>query len=203
MCETIHKPAYDSEPAWEVARLFPDQGHWSEEEYLSLNTNQLVEFSHGYVEILPMPTVFHQRIVALLYNALLAFATVHRLGEVLFAPVRVQLWSGKYREPDLVFMRTENASRITEDYWTGADLVFEVVSDDDRRRDLETKRREYAQAGIAEYWIVDPQLEQITVLALEGSTYVVHGEYSKGAEATSRLLPGFKVNVTEALSVKR
>jgi Uma2 family endonuclease len=203
MSETIDKLRLESEPTWDVARLFPDQGHWSEEEYLALNTNQLVEFTQGFVEVLSMPTVFHQRIVAFLYNALLVFATANHLGEVLFAPVRVRLWSGKYREPDLVFMNAENAARITRDYWIGADLVLEVVSDDDRRRDLEVKRQEYAQAGIPEYWIVDPMLEQITVLALEGSTYAVHGEYPKGAEATSRLLPGFKVNVTEALSVKR
>lgn len=202
MSETIDKPPYESEPAWDVARLFPDQGQWSEEEYLSLNTNQLVEFTQGFVEVLSMPTVFHQRIVAFLYSALLAFTAAHRLGEVLFAPVRVRLWSGKYREPDLIFMSGEHASRIARDYWIGADLVVEVVSDDDRRRDLEVKRQEYAQAGIPEYWIVDPQLEQITVLALEDSTYTVHGEYPRGAEAMSRLLPGFKVNVTEALSVR-
>jgi len=203
MSETIDKPPFESEPAWDVARLFPDQGHWSEQEYLSLNTNQLVEFTQGFVEVLSMPTVFHQRIVAFLYHALLVFATANRLGEVLFAPVRVRLWSGKYREPDLVFMNMENGARITRDYWIGADLVLEVVSDDDRRRDLEVKRQEYAQAGIPEYWIVDPMLEQITVLALEGSTYVVHGEFPKGTKASSKLLEGFNVDVTEALSVKR
>ena len=56
-----------------------------------------------------------------------------------------------------------------EQFSLGADLVIEVVSDQGRPRDLEIKRQEYAQAGIPEYWIVDPQLEQITVLALEGS----------------------------------
>jgi Uma2 family endonuclease len=78
-----------------------------------------------------------------------------------------------------------------------------VVRDEGRRRDRETKRREYAQAGIPEYWIVDPQLEQITVLWMEGSIYSVHGEFSEGTRATSRLLPGFSVDVTEALSAGR
>jgi Uma2 family endonuclease len=205
MSETSHKPDLDFEPTWDVAMLFPAQGHWSEEEYLDLDTNQPVEFSSGYVEILPMPTTFHQRIVAFLYNTLLAFTAAGRLGEVLFAPLRVQLWAGKYREPDLVFMRAENRSRITKDYWIGADLILEVVSDDGdvRRRDLIIKRREYAQAGIPEYWIVDPQLERITVLWLEGTTYSVHGEFPKGTQATSRLLPGFAVDVTAALTAGR
>jgi Uma2 family endonuclease len=202
MSETKEHPAVEKGPAWDIARLFPDQGQWSEGEYLALNTNRLVEFSDGVVEFLPMPTVFHQRIVALFYTALVSFVTAHRLGEVLFAPLRVQLWEGKFREPVLVFLKTENASRITRDYWIGADLVVEVVSDDDRRRDLEIKRGEYARAGIPEYWIVDPQFEKITVLALEGEVYVVHGEYPRGAEAESRLLPEFKLEVASVFSVK-
>ena len=85
-----------------------------------------------------------------------------------------------------------------EQFSLGADLVIEVVSDQGRPRDLEIKRQEYAQAGIPEYWIVDPQLEQITVLALEGSSYVVHGEFSKGTKASSKLLEGFNVDVTRS-----
>jgi Uma2 family endonuclease len=182
-----------------VAKLFPDQGAWSEEEYLALNGNKLVEFSHGYLEVLPMPTTSHQEIVAYLYGVLLAFVSPAKLGKVLFAPLRVRLWSGKYREPDVVFMLAQNASRIGEQFWDRADLVMEVVSDDDRRRDLDTKRREYAQAGIPEYWIVDPQLGQITVLRLEKDHYAVHGEFKKGTQATSALLRGFSVDVNAAL----
>jgi len=193
------------EPTWGVTRLFPTQGDWSESDYLALNTNQLVEFSHGFVEFLPMPTIFHQRILKFLFNALQAFVTAQNLGEVLFMGVRVQLWPGKYREPDVVFMKAEHASRITEDYWEGADLVMEVVSDgdEDRRRDLKDKRGEYARAAIPEYWIVDPKLGQITVLTLDGSTYAIHGEFSKGEQATSKLLPGFAVDVTLALAAAK
>ena len=102
-------------------------------------------------------------------------------------------------------MLAEHAGRITDEYWEGADLVMEVVSsgDEDRRRDLNTKREEYAQARIAEYWIIDPHLEQITVLTLDGQTYVVHGEFKRGERATSKLLPEFGVDVTAALSPKR
>ena len=73
---------------------------------------------------------------------------------------------------------------------------MEVVSDDDRRRDLEIKRREYATAGISEYWIVDPKLRSITVLVLDGKQYVEHGVFALGERATSRLLSGFAADVT-------
>lgn len=56
------------EPTWEIARLFPYQGEWSEEEYLALDTNHLIEFDHGSLEFLPMPDIGHQRVVAFLYR---------------------------------------------------------------------------------------------------------------------------------------
>jgi Uma2 family endonuclease len=188
------------EPTWDVAHLFPHQGAWSEEEYLGLNTNRLVEFSHGYLEVLTMPTTSHQLMVLYLYRALEALVAAGKLGTVVVAPLRVRLWPGKYREPDLVFMLAEHEGRVGEQFWEGADLVMEVLSDDDRRRDLEIKRREYARAGIQEYWIIDPQEARITVLRLDGDRYAVHGEFPKGTQATSNLLPGFTVDVTVALA---
>jgi Uma2 family endonuclease len=185
-----------------VAYLFPTQGNWSEEDYLALRGNQLVEFADGFLEVLPMPTTSHQLLVVYLYGLLLAFTRPRGLGTPLVAPLRVRLWPEKFREPDLVFMRAEHADRIGEDYWTGADLVMEVVSGgaEDRRRDLVTKRREYARAGIPEYWIIDPQEKRITVLRLAGKRYLVHGAFAGGETATSPTLPGFAVEVSEAFA---
>jgi Uma2 family endonuclease len=188
------------ELTWEIAQLFPAQGHWSEEEYLALDTNHLIEFSHGQLEVLPMPTFSHQRLVAFLYRSLLGFVEERALGVVMFAPLRIQLWSGKYREPDIVFMAAEHADRLGEQFWRGADLVMEVVSPDDPRRETVTKRREYAQAGIPEYWIVDPAGASITVLTLSGQEYALHGEFVAGETATSVLLDRFTVDVATVFS---
>ena len=195
-------PKPPGEPTWEIARLFPEQGSWGEEEYLGMNTNCLLEFSHGYLEVLPMPTDSHQAMVAFLFKLLEAFAESKGLGKVRFAPLRVRLWDGKYREPDLVFLLAEHAARRGEKFWDSADLVMEIVSDDDRRRDVEIKRFEYAKAGIAEYWIVDPQQNQITVLRLDGGRYVEHALADKATKATSALLPGFSVEVTDVFKAE-
>ncbi len=164
MARTTPAPKIDAEPAWDIANLFPNQGQWSEEEYLGLTTNHLVEFSHGILEILPMPTRAHQRILAFLYELLSQYVKSQGLGEVFFAPYRVQLWPGKYREPDLLILSNERNTASTDAFARGADFVLEVVSPDDPWRDLDTKRREYAQAGIPEYWIVEPEAARITVL---------------------------------------
>jgi Uma2 family endonuclease len=188
------------EPPWEVAFLFPTQGHWSEDEYLALDTNRLVELSNGCLEVLPMPTILHQFIVKFLLRILDDFVTAQGLGAVLFAPLPVWLWTGTYREPDLVFLRRGRRKRRGQP--EGADLVMEVVSEgaENRKRDLETKRQEYAAAGIAEYWIIDPEEHRIIVLTLDGQAYRVHGEFGRGATATSVLLPGFGVAVDAVLA---
>jgi Uma2 family endonuclease len=183
------------EPAWDVARLFPPQGSWSEEEYLRLPGNHLTEFDQGRIEVLGMPTEAHQLLVAALYRALLGFVEPRDLGVVLFAPFPVKLWEGKIREPDVLFMRREHAERRRGSHWLGADLVMEVISQDDRRRDTVTKRREYALAGIPEYWLVDPEAQSITVLVLAADkrTYVEHGHVGQGEGAASPTLPGFEL----------
>jgi Uma2 family endonuclease len=183
-------------PAWEVALLFPPQGEWSEEEYLALDTNQLVELSDGCLEVLPMVTIFHQLLVAFLFDILERFVAEHADGYVLFAPLPVHLWSRTFREPDIIYFRPHRVKDI-HGQPEGADLVVEIVSEgeENRKRDLVTKRQEYAAAGIAEYWIVDPQEKQITVLVLEGRTYREHGVFGPGTTAASILLPGFTTSV--------
>ena len=70
---------------------------------------------------------------------------------------------------------------------------------DDPDRDYVTKRADYAEAGIPEYWIVDPQDAAITVLALAGNAYAEHGQFRPGSAATSALLPDFSADAAEVL----
>lgn len=185
------------EPVWAIAHLFPAQGEWSVEEYLALDTNYLVEFSNGYVEVLPMPSPSHQRIVFFLQRMLWAFISGRNLGEVLTAPLPVELWSKKFREPDVIFVCKEKLAHQSTRFWRNVDLVIEVVSPDKPERDYEEKRKEYARAGIPEYWIVDPQQQLVTVLVLHGVQYQLHDECRPGAQATSVLLQGFALPVAD------
>ena len=113
-----------------------------------------------------------------------------------FAPLRVRLWPEQILEPDIVFLRP---ARATDPHGPvpGADLVVEVVSpgEDARERDLVTKPTEYARAKISEYWIVDPEEKQVTVLVLDGDHYRVHGVFKPGQHANSIALPGFEIPV--------
>jgi Uma2 family endonuclease len=194
-------PGTEAEYAWELATLFPPQGTWSEEEYLGLTdgTNRRIEFVDGRLEFLPMPTELHQALVAVLYHALLNFVTKADLGVVPYAPLRLRVARRRFREPDVLFLRKENSHLRSNRFWKGADLVMEVVSGDpkDRRRDYKDKLRDYAKANIAEYWIVDFDQQQVTVHMLAGKGYTIHGEFGRTQQASSALLPGFVVDVSE------
>jgi Uma2 family endonuclease len=188
-------------PEWQAARVFPVRYPCTEQEYLALGGNTLLEYADGFLEVLPMPTIFHQLILGFLYRQLDAFVAAGGLGTVVFAGYKVRIRPGKYREPDILFIKGEHKSAIGKDWCTTADLVLEIVSEHNRRHDLVIKRDEFARARIPEYWIVDPEEETITVFVLKPrrKTYVEHGVFHKGERATSRLLSGFGVDVTETL----
>jgi Uma2 family endonuclease len=194
------------QPTWEIAALFPAQGTWTVKEYYDLDhlreVHPLLEFTDGRVEVLSMPTHLHQAIVAFLLIVLRNFTDAHAPGIVLFSGMKVRLRSGKVREPDVLYMKAEHVYRCHEKHWKGADLVMEVVSPDpkDRKRDLEEKPRDYARAGIPEYWIIDPKEKRVRVLTLVGKTYKLHGDFVPGTQATSVLLPGFAVAVDQVLN---
>ena len=184
-----------------VATLDALQGSWTEALYLKLtnNCNRLIEFTDGHLECLPMPTQQHQLISAFLFAALAAF--VRGSGRVLYAPMRLRIRAGKYRVPDILLVRDAKDPRCRNAYWTCADLVAEVVSPDNPRRDLVDKRVDYAEAGVCEYWIVNPLDATATVLTLAGGEYREHGVFREGDRAASALLAGFQVDVGELLRV--
>jgi Uma2 family endonuclease len=172
------------------------QGLWTEEQYLKLSgqTNRLIEFTDGVLEVLPVPTETHQILLALLYE-LLKNRVRPEGGVVHFAGLRVRIRPGKFREPDVLLLLAADDPRRQNAFWLGADLVVEIVSPDNPERDTVDKRLDYAEAGIPEYWIVNPPDETITVLTLRGDSYATHGIFRRGEHATSPLLPGFRVSV--------
>jgi Uma2 family endonuclease len=198
-------PSPEPEYAWEVATLYPAQGEWSEEEYLELtdHTNRRIEFTDGRLEFLPMPTEVHEALVQFLFFALHAFVEQRGLGKVYFNGIRLRIRPRKTRLPDVIFLHKDHFYARHNRVWDGADLVMEVVSDDpkDRQRDFEQKLLDYAEAKIAEYWIVDPDRQLVIVHRLDGDRYALHGEFSRGQQATSVLLEGFGVDVAALFAV--
>lgn len=200
--EALRNPTR-GEPAWGLAILYPEQGGWTEEEYLALDTNVLIEFADGCLEFPPMPTQFHQWVAGYLYRLLFSAVADAGLGKVWHAPYRVRIFD-RFREPDVVCVLSRNLSKVGEQNTETADLVVEVVSEDDPDRDWVTKRSEYAEAGIPEYWIADPRDKTLTIFTLDpGATaYREAGRYREGEAARSLLLDGLTVDVAAAFAAR-
>jgi Uma2 family endonuclease len=199
MSSTPFSPGTEGEYAWEVATLFPEQGEWSEEEYLRLTdgTNRRIEYTDGRLKFLAMPTEIHETLAELLFFSLREFVEHRKLGKVHMSGIRLRIRPRKIRLPDIIFLHKDHFHARHNRAWDGADLVMEVVSDDpqDRQRDYDQKLLDYAEAKVAEYWIVDYEQRLVVVHALQGDHYVIQGQFHPGQQATSALLAGFAVDV--------
>jgi Uma2 family endonuclease len=129
----------------------------SYEEFLEwCDEDTRAEWVEGEVIVLMRPSLPHQLLVGFLYFVLQTFCRLRSAGVVLVAPFQMKL-SCSGREPDLIVVKQEHADRLLRSRLDGpADLVVEVVSPDSWRRDRVDKFEEYAAAGVAEYWLLDP-----------------------------------------------
>lgn len=91
------------------------------------------------------------------------------------------------REPDIVYLREEHRDRMTGIYIDGsADMAVEVVSPESGPRDRGKKFHEYEAAGVPEYWLVDPDREELVVYRLEEGQYRTAFERTGGTGRVGR-----------------
>jgi Uma2 family endonuclease len=167
----------------------------SYEDFLaSADEDTHAEWVDGEVVPLNPPSKRHIRITAFLITVLRTYAGRTKLGEVLHAPVYMKLRSSA-RQPDVVFIAAENLHRWGEQGVDGpVDLAIEVISPDSRVRDRKEKFREYEQAGVREYWIVDPLTEQAEVYRLSGGGTYELMPPGDPPRLTSEVMPGLWID---------
>ncbi|MCC6944088.1 MAG: Uma2 family endonuclease [Thermomicrobiales bacterium] len=141
----------------------------------------------------PAPSIRHQRVSRELVKHLDAHLTREQTGEVLAAPLDVRFDRFNVVQPDIVVVGSAIADIITDERVAGApSICIEILSPGSRGQDNVKKRMLYANFGVPEYWIVDPEGPSITVLSLEGGVYV---ERLPGAGvATSAVIPGLTID---------
>jgi len=125
------------------------------------------ELIDGTLLVTPAPNTRHQRAVARLLATLVTPAAADL--EVLPAPYDWVAGPSSLFQPDvLVARRGDLGPKRLE---LAPLLVIEVLSPSTRRIDLATKRMAYADAGVAGYWLVDPDVPSLTVLELQAGEY--------------------------------
>ena len=151
--------------------------------------HEIIDGEH-YVN--PAPNLQHQRVVKRVVEALLPFEH-SGLGEVFFAPADVVLSLTDVVQPDVLFVGAARSHILTAKNVQGApDLAVEVLSPFNRAHDERLKLQMYERLGVAEYWIVDPEAESVTIFRRSGNRFQ---RIDVGETLTTPLLPGFAFNV--------
>ncbi len=184
----------EAEPAcWEEAaepeeedrsRYFNKKpGEYNLEDYYDLPDDIRVELIDGVFYDMAAPTTAHQYIAGEVFSVIKNFLS-GRKGKcmVFVSPIDVQLDLDDKTmvQPDVVVVCQR--SKLTPARIVGApDFVVEVLSPSTHEKDIHLKGYKYINAGVREYWMVDPLKKKIIVCIKEGeiSNTIIYGYYDK------------------------
>lgn len=144
-------------------------GPYTVKDYMALpDDGQRHELLDGELVMTPSPRDIHQIVVGNVFSILRAHVRTHRLGHVRLAPLDVVLGSRSVCQPDVIFVSKGRRRIITPANMKGApDLAVEVLSPSRERYDRIRKREIYAGAGIANFWLVDPEERTLEELVFD------------------------------------
>jgi len=147
-------------------------GPYRDADYQQLPDEPRCELLYGRFLVTPAPSVLHQLVGGRILRLLQDLAEA-RGGLAVDSPVDVALADHSVVQPDVIYVSAGRTSIVHRRVEGAPDLVVEVLSPGTTRRDLGEKLRLYAQAGVAEYWIVDPRERAFEFLILDGGDFRV------------------------------
>jgi len=181
-----------------------DQGgkRYTYADYVSWDTEDRYELIDGVAYLMSTPLVIHQRILRKLLVRFDIFLEGKKC-EVFCAPFGVRLFGrgdddDTVVQPDILVIC--NQSKMDEKGGNGApDLIIEILSPSNPRHDKVRKFNKYLQAGVREYWIVDPESKTVSVHILENGKYVTR-EYADTDTISVHVLEGCKINMPDVFA---
>lgn len=193
-----------SEPALPLASLedgqrWPAQGEWTYEDYLRLpDDGRRYEVIRGVLYVAASPNYDHQYTALKLALKLAPFVEENELGVVLTGPFDILLPEGIATpvEPDILFIRKERQPRRGDKNFQGVpDLLVEVLSPSSRVYDRKIKLAAYRDAGVPEFWLVDPVSRTVVIYGWKEGRFTEIDRGGVGDEVSSVVLPGFRLQV--------
>ncbi len=159
----------------------------------TVREDQKADLLDGVIYLASPETTVTNDLFCWLFTLIGGFAEEKDLGKVFGQRVALRLNDHNGPEPDIAFIKKENSRRIQRGHIRGpADIAIEIVTPDSVERDYEKKRQKYEEAGVTEYWIVDEELERITLLRL-GANGKYREVKARSGEFRSEVLPGFRL----------
>ncbi|HEY4234488.1 MAG TPA: Uma2 family endonuclease, partial [Lacipirellulaceae bacterium] len=169
-------------------------GPYRAADYWQLPEGEPVELLRGRLVRSPAPDTTHQTISGLLTVYLFGVAA-RSGGRALDAPVDVVLDDHTILQPDLLYVRKERRSIVQTRMMGPPDLLVEILSPHNFRRDRVDKLGIYAEYGVAEYWIVDPVERQFDFLINRGGKYEVQPQQDD--HYASPICPELEINLVD------
>ena len=159
------------------------------------------ELADGVLFEMAPPNWEHQSLIDYLVRMLNNFLdTASPLPGWAYSGIGVVLSESTAPTPDMVYVRADRGHLIQGSFVEGVpDIVVEVMSQD-RRRDLVIKRGWYGEAGVPEYWIIDPVSDTISVLEVVGFQYAEKAVLGRGDILTTAAIPGFELELERLFS---
>ena len=141
------------------------QGEYTLDDYYSLPDERRVELIDGVIYDMSSPTNIHQLISFEIRDQLKSYIRKKGGDCIPFvAPADVQLDCDDKTmvQPD-VFVVCDRSKIIKRCTYGAPDLIVEILSPSTRKKDINIKLKKYIGAGVAEYWIVDPDKKTVVV----------------------------------------
>ena len=165
------------------------------------NRYELIE---GEILMSRAPGITHQRTLRNLMECFFIYLASNPVGETLPGPGLI-FDEHNAVIPDLVFISNRRRERIMAgERLVGApELVIEIVSPgkENEERDKETKARLYGKFGVKEYWIVDPESQDVAIHVWNRSGHRVTYLSTSGEITSPRILPGFACKVGDIFDI--
>lgn len=174
----------------------PPQGQWTYDDYAAIpDDGKIYEVVKGVLYMSPSPTPPRQGVGLEIAAHLRNYVLVPRLGQV-FYELDVELNPKTVVKPDVLVLLNAHLDRKTSTRIVGApDLVVEIFSPSTMRQDVTVKYEAYAEAGVPEYWIVNPGEQVVELFYLESGIYQSAGLFQGAAVLPSRVVPNWSVSV--------
>lgn len=185
----------------EGSPLYARQGEYTYEDYLKIpeEPGYRYEILEGFLVKEPSPSMHHQRVSRELGCRLMEFFdNFDPAGELFFAPLDVTLTNRNVVQPDILFVAGSRKGVMDEERIDGpCDLVVEIMSPSNRRKDRIRKMEIYRKGGIPHYWLVDPEENILEAYALRGEYYalVAAGAGGGGDKLTHPDFPGLELDL--------
>jgi Uma2 family endonuclease len=163
--------------------------------YSKIKEDDKVEFINGEM-VFHSPVKLQHNLSSFYLSKLLGtFADRNDLGIVCHEKIMISLSRNDY-EPDIVFFKKEKSDNFTPKQmrFPAPDLVVEVLSESTEKIDRGIKFEDYAIHGVAEYWIIDPDLQIIEQYILKNEKYELLMKSGSGM-LKSQVLNGFDIPV--------